>query len=155
MVKMIKQAVLTALHDMSNPYEEDECVASLKEEKIEIRDAKYIQKSGYAYHVSVTVPNTKLWMEKLKSSLGISFVGSRQDVRVINDQLEFGIPVAISSVASSIIESLRDRYNINVNLIPEKTWELIQETKEYEAAEKEIARQFAASDIMAALKLSC
>jgi hypothetical protein len=148
-----RDRILTTLEDIENPYEEDACIVGLKDERnIVVRGKEFITESGYAYHVSVTVPDTKKWRERLEASWGISFKGSTPDVKVIDGRLEFGIPVPISQVANDVRGELEAR-GIDVGSIPERIWTEITGTTEYIDAEKEIARQTAANQIIEGLHL--
>jgi len=149
----VKDEIVTALEHIENPFDEDECVANLKQMKhIVIRDAKHITESGYAYHVSVSVPNTDVWKERLEKSLGISYTGCSTSLNVIDNgkKLEFGMPVAKSTVAEQIRNRLDD---MGFDEIPENVWNDVLADEQYETTSKEIARQFAAADINAAMKL--
>jgi hypothetical protein len=146
--------ILAALDLIENPYEEDDCIVALKNEKnIIIRGPEFITESGYAYHVSVTVPNTQKWREKLEKSLGVSYTGCKPDINVVDGRLEFGLPIPISEVVNIINMRLSDEANINIDNIPEKIWNKVAESDNYKESEKEVARQQAAGVVIDSLHL--
>jgi hypothetical protein len=144
--------VMHALYEITSLYDEPCEIVDLKEEYcIEIREAKYITESGYAYHVSVMVPNNETWKKALKGSWGISYVGSEPDIKTIGKHIEFGLPVAFSEVVNDIREELKGK-GISIDEFSEKEWVNIQDSKQYEDAAHQVAREIAAFSIQSGVQ---
>jgi hypothetical protein len=129
----------TALYMISQPYEEDCGIFSLKDEFDVIISDEDPRKSQYAYFVNVTTPMLPAWKKVGESAVLI--VASVNKVSEIDDRYSFDVPVPISQVGNEINGDLEAQHGIDGNHLTEKEWDKLVDTEEYKLAAKQVARK--------------
>jgi len=145
------EKALTALDIIARPYDEDELIVELEEEKgiiITEEDAPAYRANEKA--VWVEIPHSEKLIQKAKTNPMVADLYRELATTIEKNGKKYDrIPVneVIGNISTVITDELCQEHGICDNDLTSKQWEQIIDTPEWKQAEKQKLREIIASDL--------